>query len=64
MSIRYNGEEYHRNPFNMNRGLNGETTTWEDKLLGEYKVYEMQTSENSQLRDEYLSQVKSLYPVN
>ena len=63
LSIRYNGEEYRRNPFNMNRGLNGETTTWGRQIAWRIqRVYEMQTSENSQLRDKYLNQVKSLLP--
>ena len=60
---RYKGEEYRRNPFRMNRGLNGETTTWGKQIAWRIqRVYEMQTSENVGLRDIYLNQARSLLP--
>ena len=60
---RYKGEEYRRNPFRMNRGLNGETTTWGKQIAWRIqRVYEMQTSENVDLRDKYLNQARSLLP--
>ena len=63
LAIRYKGEEYRRNPFRMNRGLNGETTTWGRQIAWRVqRVYEMQTSENTELRDKYLNQAKSLLP--
>ena len=61
--MRFEGEERRRNPFRMNRGLNGETTTWGRQVAWRIqRVYEMQTSENSELRDKYLNETESLLP--
>ena len=63
LMMRFEGEEPRRNPFRMNRGLNGETTTWGRQIAWRIqRVYEMQTSENSELRDKYLNETESLLP--
>ena len=58
------GEDRWRDPFKMNRGLNGESTSWGRQVAWRIqRVYEMQTSENTDLRDQYLNQVKTLLPA-
>jgi hypothetical protein len=48
----------------MNHGLNGESTSWGRQVAWRIqRVYEMQTSENTDLRDRYLNAVKTLLPV-
>lgn len=63
LMMRFEGEGRRRNPFRMNHGLNGETTTWGRQVAWRIqRVYEMQTSENSELRDKYLNETESLLP--
>ena len=60
---RNKGVEYRRDPFRMNKGLNGEVTTWGKEIAWRIqRVYEMQTSENTELRDKYLNEARSLLP--
>jgi len=62
---KFEGYEKRKNPFNSRRGLNHETTTWGKQVAWRIqRVYEMQTSENLELRRQYLNATKSLLPCS
>lgn len=62
---RFEGEERGRDPFSNPRGLGPESTTWGKQVAWRIqRVYEMQTSENIELRTKYLNETKSLLPCS
>ena len=57
---RFEGEGYGRNPFSNSRGLGPESTTWGKQVAWRIqRVYEMQTSENTELRAKYLNETNN-----
>lgn len=60
---RFEGERSRRHPFSNARGLVPQSTTWGKEVAWRVqRVYEMQTSENNELRLRYLNETKSLLP--